>query len=339
MIQAKSWLVRDKIRDVYSAEELNCDPSPNRSEWTALHKAARYIAEDFGKLPGVKKVVITGSIAAPYNEEQSYQDVDLGVALAGLKPLGLLQETRVRALERLRSVEGIAVEPGRVNIAILEPGTRRYLGSLSQVGESPLLQPVEGYHFDPDAPRVTLFKREKEIKKKVEKFDPEWAKAKKSCRLNEEEIRMAKELGLKPRSLMKNIPSPKQQWKLPVKLWVRELYEKRHPGKGLRPELPLKPVAPLSPEDEEIARRQFEEQEYWDDYAFRNDLDGWAKPGKSSKGAKPGQPLSGTPEDADDLAHAVFVDVDVTDDDVLRYQDNSSEVFDLKPTRHRSDSV
>ena len=38
---------------------------------------------------------------------------------------------------------------------------------------------------------------------------------------------MAKELGLNPRSLIKNIPSPSQQWKLPVKQWIRELYEKR----------------------------------------------------------------------------------------------------------------
>jgi len=38
---------------------------------------------------------------------------------------------------------------------------------------------------------------------------------------------MARELGLKPRSLIKNIPSPQQQWKLPVKQWIHELYEKK----------------------------------------------------------------------------------------------------------------
>jgi len=38
---------------------------------------------------------------------------------------------------------------------------------------------------------------------------------------------MARELGLNPRSLIKNIPSPTQQWKLPVKQWIHELYEKR----------------------------------------------------------------------------------------------------------------
>jgi hypothetical protein len=52
-------------------------------------------------------------------------------------------------------------------------------------------------------------------KKKSDKFDPLWAQAKKVCRLNQEEIRMAKELGMGPRVLMRNVPSPKQQWKAP----------------------------------------------------------------------------------------------------------------------------
>jgi hypothetical protein len=38
---------------------------------------------------------------------------------------------------------------------------------------------------------------------------------------------MARELGLNPRTLIKNIPSASQQWKLPVKQWIHELYEKR----------------------------------------------------------------------------------------------------------------
>ena len=48
---------------------------------------------------------------------------------------------------------------------------------------------------------------------------------------------MAKELGMKPKSLIKNIPGPKQLWKAPVKVWVRELYEEKF-GKVLRPEKP-----------------------------------------------------------------------------------------------------
>ena len=52
-------------------------------------------------------------------------------------------------------------------------------------------------------------------------YKPElWAEAKKKCRLNEEEIRMAKEMGLNPKSLIKNIPSPREQWKQPVKVWI-----------------------------------------------------------------------------------------------------------------------
>ena len=40
-----------------------------------------------------------------------------------------------------------------------------------------------------------------------------WAEAKKKCRLNEEKIRMAKEMGLNPKSLIKNIPSPRELWR------------------------------------------------------------------------------------------------------------------------------
>ena len=38
---------------------------------------------------------------------------------------------------------------------------------------------------------------------------------------------MAKEMGLNPRSLIKNIPSKSEQWKLPVKDWIHEMYQKR----------------------------------------------------------------------------------------------------------------
>ncbi len=32
---------------------------------------------------------------------------------------------------------------------------------------------------------------------------------------------------MSPKSLLKNVPTPSQRWKLPVKLWIRELHEKR----------------------------------------------------------------------------------------------------------------
>lgn len=59
------------------------------------------------------------------------------------------------------------------------------------------------------------------------KNDPMWAKAKKKCRLNVATIQMAKEMGLNPKSLIKNIPSKSQQWKAPVQEWVQDMYEDR----------------------------------------------------------------------------------------------------------------
>ncbi|WP_407271167.1 hypothetical protein [Radiobacillus sp. PE A8.2] len=60
-----------------------------------------------------------------------------------------------------------------------------------------------------------------------------WAVAKKRCRLNQADIQMAKELGMTPKSLLKNIPSSNQQWKATVKVWVRDLYENKF-GKVLQ---------------------------------------------------------------------------------------------------------
>lgn len=57
--------------------------------------------------------------------------------------------------------------------------------------------------------------------------DDEWAEAKRRCRLTGEAIRMAKELGMSPRSVMKNIPNPKQRWKSPVEDWIRNFHYKR----------------------------------------------------------------------------------------------------------------
>jgi hypothetical protein len=62
--------------------------------------------------------------------------------------------------------------------------------------------------------------------KNQEEYDAEWAEAKRRCRLNQEDIRMAKELGFRPRTLIKNVPGKTQQWKAPVKNWIRDLYEK-----------------------------------------------------------------------------------------------------------------
>ncbi|WP_019157041.1 hypothetical protein [Robertmurraya massiliosenegalensis] len=54
-----------------------------------------------------------------------------------------------------------------------------------------------------------------------------WKEAKKQCCLNDMDIQMAKELGMSPKSLIKNIPAPNQRWKAPVKMWIRDLYEEK----------------------------------------------------------------------------------------------------------------
>ena len=67
----------------------------------------------------------------------------------------------------------------------------------------------------------------KKDKKCRTKKDSLWAEAKRKCRLSVEDIRKAKEMGLNPHSLIKNIPSKSEPWKLPVKDWIHELYQKR----------------------------------------------------------------------------------------------------------------
>lgn len=69
-------------------------------------------------------------------------------------------------------------------------------------------------------------------KKKTAK-DEQWAEAKRRCRLSAEHVKRAKEMGLNPRKLIKNIPSPKEQWKLPIREWIDEMYEDRT-GKTMR---------------------------------------------------------------------------------------------------------
>ena len=75
-------------------------------------------------------------------------------------------------------------------------------------------------------------------KKKTAK--PWWPEAKKLCRLNQNDIEMAKRLGFKPEGLLKARPSPKDRWKLPVKDWIRSLYLEKF-GEVLG-EKPVKPV-------------------------------------------------------------------------------------------------
>ena len=57
--------------------------------------------------------------------------------------------------------------------------------------------------------------------------EEQWKEAKIRCKLSADDVRIAKEMGLNPRSLIKNIPSRQQAWKLPVNDWLREMYEDR----------------------------------------------------------------------------------------------------------------
>ncbi len=97
-----------------------------------------------------------------------------------------------------------------------------------------------------------------------------WPEAIKLCRLNPNDVEMAKRLGFRPDALIRVRPCPKDKWKLPVNLWVRELYSERF-GHVLGKPLPA-PVAvevELDPE----AMRQFEEELYWEGYWARNEDD------------------------------------------------------------------
>jgi hypothetical protein len=93
------------------------------------------------------------------------------------------------------------------------------------------------------------------------KNEKEWKKAKRLCRLSVEDIRMARELGMSPRGLMKNIPSPTQRWKAPVKVWIRDLYEKKFGRKSQSPPASVPPAASRSnPLPEDFFASEFAEE-------------------------------------------------------------------------------
>jgi hypothetical protein len=57
--------------------------------------------------------------------------------------------------------------------------------------------------------------------------EAQWQEAKKKCRLNADDIALAKRLGLNPKSLIKNIPNKSESWKAPVSVWLHEIDDKR----------------------------------------------------------------------------------------------------------------
>jgi hypothetical protein len=78
-----------------------------------------------------------------------------------------------------------------------------------------------------------------------------WREAKRRCRLTDEEVRMAKQLGFQPKSLIQNIPSPSEQWKAPVNEWVRSLYEKKIESRKLGGTSPPRAKTAITAEGEE----------------------------------------------------------------------------------------
>lgn len=57
--------------------------------------------------------------------------------------------------------------------------------------------------------------------------DDLWQDAKQKCRLNTEDLQLAKDLVLNPKSLIKNIPSKSEPWKASVSVWLHAMDDKR----------------------------------------------------------------------------------------------------------------
>jgi hypothetical protein len=95
-----------------------------------------------------------------------------------------------------------------------------------------------------------------------------WGEAKRLCRLNRNDVAMAKALGFRPDTLIRARSDPKQKWKLPVKYWIHELHFKRF-GKVIG-EKPLDQPQPMQLEYDEEAARRFGEELYWEDYSERH---------------------------------------------------------------------
>jgi hypothetical protein len=96
-----------------------------------------------------------------------------------------------------------------------------------------------------------------------------WPEAKKLCRLNQNDIEMAKRLGFGPDVLIRARPDPKQKWKLPVKYWVRDLHQAKF-GHVIGEKLPVPTPELAELEYDEEAARLYGEQLYGEDYHERN---------------------------------------------------------------------
>jgi hypothetical protein len=115
-----------------------------------------------------------------------------------------------------------------------------------------------------------------------------WPEAIRLCRLNRNDVEMAKKLGFRPDTLIRARPGANEKWKLPVNRWVRELYRARF-GEVLATK-PLPAPMPVEVELDQEAMRRFEEELFWEDYWARNEdetgstkrKDSQAKPAKAA---------------------------------------------------------
>ncbi|MGA3028160.1 MAG: hypothetical protein ABSF98_25715 [Bryobacteraceae bacterium] len=130
-----------------------------------------------------------------------------------------------------------------------------------------------------------------------------WPEAKKLCRLNQNDIAMAKSLGFGPDALVRAKPDPQQKWKLPVKYWIHELHLEQFGF--VVGEKPLPALQPAKLGFDEEAVRPYAEQLYRED-SWERDKDEPARK-KYGKSAPPG---------ASDAAHEPSLVDGITDDDV-----------------------
>jgi len=114
----------------------------------------------------------------------------------------------------------------RFRYPFLKPDTPQFLRAEKRFRQydqaKAVLQKLSGSKLSPAVRKQQVAKKKPKSKK-----DALWIEAKRRCRLSAEDMRMAKEMGLNPRSLIKNIPSKSQPWKSPVRVWIRRMYEKR----------------------------------------------------------------------------------------------------------------
>jgi|GEM_PF-3135851 len=88
-------------------------------------------------------------------------------------------------------------------------------------------------------------------RKRNQKKQAAWDEAARRCRLSAEDVLMAKELGIGPASLIKNIPSRSQQWKQQVRDWISERYGKKFGNRKVA-QVDVSPVGQAEPQTDHL---------------------------------------------------------------------------------------